>query len=298
MALHAETKQLNDALLAARAAAPPPTPERLREGYALLMGAVATTPVSKVEEVDAGGLRALLFTPPEAGDGLCVWFHGGGFVISSPELATAEVDRLAVVARSRVLSVEYRLAPEHPLPAAQHDALAATRWALERAGTLGADGRRVAVGGDSAGGNLAAVAGQRVAGLRAQVLVYPAADLRGDRPLPHDEGYALDAATMAAFVDAAASGGVYLADPLVSPLLAPVELLAASPPTLLVTAEYDPGRDDARAYGEALRAAGVEVTALHFDDQMHLFFSLPQLLEGARTAIDAAGAFLVERLGA
>lgn len=298
MALHPETAAINDAVQAARAGEPEPTLERMREGYALLMQATGTSErACKVEDVDAGGLGALLFTPPEVTEGLCVWFHGGGFMISSPQLAANETDRLAVASRCRVLSVDYRLAPEHPLPAPQHDAIAATRWAIAHASELGADPQRVGVGGDSAGGNLAAVTSQRVDGVAAQVLVYPATDLRGGRPMPHAEGYALDRATMDRFLSAADGGQIDLADPLVSPLLAPRELLATSPPTLLITAEYDPIVDDARAYGDALRGAGVEVTARHFDDQMHLFFSLPEVVEGSRAAIALAGEFLSAHLG-
>ncbi len=295
MALNAQTEALNAAMQAARATAPPPTPESVREAYERLISLTAApAPASRVEEVDVAGCPSLLVTPPEVDDGLLVWFHGGGFVLNSPQLSLTEVDRLAVAARCRCVSVGYRLSPEHPLPAAQHDAIAAATEAIDRAPALGADPRKVAVGGDSAGGNLAAVAAQRVAGLCAQLLVYPAVDLR-DVPLedrPHAEGYALDAATMDFFTSQALRGGVDPADPLVSPLLASPAVLAATPPALVVTCEYDPIRDDGRRYAAALRAAGVRVEELRYDDEMHLFFSLPEILDGAKRAIAEAGEFL------
>jgi acetyl esterase len=109
----------------------------------------------------------------------------------------------------------------------------------------------------------------------------------------HTEGYVLDGPTIDFFFEQA-SGSLDPADPLVSPLLAERDVLAAAPPALVVTAEYDPLLADGRGYAEALRAAGVSVDELYFDDQMHLFFSLPELLDGARTAIERAGEFLAE----
>ena len=301
MPLNPQTAGLNEVIQAVRATAPPPTVATARAGYQELIAQVgAASTVSSVEQLDVAGRPALLVSPPERERGLLVWFHGGGWTINSPALSLTEVDRLAVAGRCRCLSVDYRLAPEHPLPAAQHDAIAAARWAIEHAPSLGASPAGVAVGGDSAGGNLAAVAAQRVEGLCAQLLVYPSVDLRPESvsTLPHLEGYALDGPTMTFFLDQALSGGADPADPLLSPLLAPPTVLAATPPALVITCEYDPIRDDGRRYAAALLAAGVEVEELRFDDEMHLFFSLPEVLDGAKRAIEASGTFLAKRSAA
>jgi acetyl esterase len=295
MPLNEQTAAINEMVVASRADAPPPTPATIREGYATLIGLVGKKEFSsKVEPIDVGGLDSLLFTPPECDDGLLVWFHGGGWVINSPELSSSEADRLAVAGRCRVLNVGYGLAPEHPMPGPQLDAIAAATWAIEHAAELGANPAKVAVGGDSAGGNLAAVAAQRVPGLRAQVLVYPGVDNRAQDRYDHDEGYMLDGATMRFFISTAA-GDFDVNDPLVSPLLADREVLAATPPALVLTAEYDPLLDQSRKYSAALTHAGVAVTDVHFDDETHLFFSLTEVLDGARRAIEATGSFLREQ---
>jgi acetyl esterase len=297
--LNPQTAAINDLVLAARASAPPPTAGLMRESYAALIEATTTERVSTVEPIEVAGLPSLLLTPPVCDGGLLVWFHGGGWTINSPELSINETDRLATAARCRCVSVGYRLAPEHPFPAPQLDAIDATRWCLEHLGDLGDPAARVAVGGDSAGGNLAAVAAQRVAPLCAQLLVYPAVDLRVERRggYEHAEGYALDAAAMDFFY-AQSTGDTDLADPLVSPLLASSDVLSSVPPALIVSAEYDPLTAEGREYAAALRAAGVDVEVDHYDDEMHLFFSLPGVLDGSKRAIDRAGAFLAGRFAA
>jgi acetyl esterase len=288
------TAMLNDQVNAVRATAPPPTVQSMRDGYALFIEQVGTAEtMSKVEELEVEGLPSLSFTPPECDDGLLVWFHGGGWTISEPRYALNEVDRLAVAARCRAISVGYRLAPEYPFPEPQLDGITAANWCVEHAKALGADPRRVAVGGDSAGGNLAAVAGQRVDGLCAQVLVYPAADLRAERraSYPHLEGYFLDGPAIDFFYTSAA-GEADLDDPILSPAAASDELLAASPPTLVITAEYDPLRDDGVDYAALLARHGVAVETRHYEHQMHGFLSWPELSADARDAIETAGRFL------
>jgi len=298
--LNPVTEQINEVVQAFRQSAPPPTVDTLREGYAQFIEQVGTTSTtSKVEPIDIDGLASLLFTPPDCGDGLLVWYHGGGWVISAPELATNEVDRLAVAARCRALSVGYRLAPEHPFPASQVDGVVAGNWSVAHAAELGADPRKVAVGGDSAGGNLAAVAAQRVDELCAQILVYPACDLREESRAaqPYREGYFLDGQGIDFFM-ACAADDADLSDPMLSPALAMRDVLAQAPPAMVITAEYDPLRDDGRRYAAALKAAGVRVETRHYDEQMHGFFSMPEALEDARGAIEAAGAFLIEQFDA
>lgn len=296
--LNPQTAALNDAIQAHRASAPPMTPEGMRAGVAQLLAMAApASPRCAVEDLEVAGMRCLLVTPPAHGEGLLVWYHGGGFTIGSARLALNELDRLAVAARCRCVSVEYRLAPEHPLPAAQRDAIAAATWARANATGLGADPARVAVGGDSAGGNLAAVAAQHVGGLCAQLLAYPAVDCRPEAlaDVPHPDGYLLDRATVEFFMDQALSGGADPADPLVSPLLAPSAVLAATPPALVITCEYDPLRDGGRRYAAALAATGVPVDELRLDDEMHLVLSLAELLDGGKRAIEEAGSFLAKR---
>jgi acetyl esterase len=298
MSLNAQSASINDAVVAARKVAPAPTVESMRDGYVALMAATATTDRScTVEEVAVAGFPSLLLSPPACDGGLLVWFHGGGFILSSPHAALSETDRLAAAARARCVSVGYRLAPEYPLPAAQLDAIEATRWCVEHADELGVDRARVAVGGDSAGGNLAAVSAQRVDGLAAQLLVYPTVDQRPERraAFEHTDGYILDGATID-FFRSNSMGSVDPSDPLVSPLLADRAVLAATPTAMVITAELDPLVDDGRDYVAALRAAGVDVEHAHFPDEMHLFFSIPEHLDGAKRAIALAGDFLARAL--
>jgi acetyl esterase len=299
MALDPVTAQINDLVQAVRKDAPPLTVSAVREGWAQLMAQVGTTEMQcKVESTTVGDLPALTFTPPSSDDGLVVWFHGGGWVIGSPSITANEVDRLAVASRSRVISVDYRLAPEHPFPASQLDGVASAAWCLEHAAGLDADRRCVAVGGDSAGGNLAAVAAQRVPGLAAQVLVYPGCDLTAERraSFEHKEGYLLDAESIEFFFEQV--GPANLRDPLISPMFADEATLAAAPPALVITDEYDPLTVECHEYAAKLRAAGVDVDEVHFDHQMHGFFSMPEVLEDARLAIERAASFLTDRFAA
>ena len=294
MSLDPVTAQINDLVQEVRKSSPPLTVELLRGGYAQFIEQVGTDATTcKVEPIEVDGLASLSFTPPDCGDGLLVWYHGGGWVISSPELASNELDRLAVAARCRAISVGYRLAPEHPFPTPQLDGIVAATWCVAHAEELGADPRAVAVGGDSAGGNLAAVAAQRVDGLCAQVLVYPGTDLSPARieAQPYQEGYFLDHAAIEFFL-AQAVGDADVYDPVISPARAMTQVLETAPPALVITAEYDPLRDDGREYAELLRKAGVHVETKHYDAQMHGFFSMPEALADARDAIETAGAFL------
>jgi acetyl esterase len=217
-----------------------------------------------------------------------VWFHGGGWVIGDLDGADGTCRALCRDGDALVVSVDYRLAPEHPFPAAVEDCWAATRWVADQGGELGGDPARLAVGGDSAGGNLAAVVAQlaRDAGgppICFQALVYPVTDATCDRPSIREnaEGYLLTTDGMEWFY------GHYLGahdrrDPRVSPLLAPD--LTGLPPAYVVTAEYDPLRDQGRAYVEALTAAGVPATLDEVAGTIHGFFSLDQMLDVATQA--------------
>jgi len=232
-----------------------------------------------------------------------VYFHGGGWVVC--DLDTHDVICRAIARRSGavVVSVDYRLAPEHRFPAAVIDCYAATRWVAENAEQLGIDPRRIAVGGDSAGGNLAAVVslqsrdetGPHIA---LQVLVYPVTDLSSlDTPSYREfaEGYGLTAPEMEWFRDQ------YLARPEdarcfhASPLLAPD--LRGLPPALVITAECDPLRDEGEAYAKRLEEAGVHVRYTCYAGMIHPFFSLQGGVAQAREAIAEVAAAIASSAG-
>lgn len=280
------------------------TPEQLRAVTAAAAEAsgYAGADVASVLAQDLGGTPALVVTPPEAtGAGnqpALVWFHGGGWVIGSAAEALPLAQDLAVASGCLVVDVDYRLAPEHRFPTAVDDALTATRWVLDHAGELGADPRRVAVGGDSAGGNLAAVVAQQVTGLVAQVLVYPVTDATWSQPSISElaDGYLLTADLLRWFA-AHYLGEADPADARVSPLRADQAALAAACPALVLTAEYDPLRDEGEAYAERLRRAGVPTVSRRFDGQLHGFLSVgPAMPAGAR-AIEEIGHHLRQVFG-
>jgi acetyl esterase len=226
-----------------------------------------------------------------------VYFHGGGFVIGDLETHDAPCRMLCADGAQHVLSVAYRLAPEHPFPAAVDDAVAALGWAQAHAASLGADPSRVAVGGDSAGGNLAAVAAQRAAHEGrppiAQLLVYPVTDGVERRPSDalFDEGWFLSQADRGTFA-MHYHGAVAVApdDPRLAPLRAPD--LSGLPPALVVTAGFDILRDEGEAYAEALRAAGTSARTLRVTGFGHGFIHVATVLPGARRAMrDVAAAW-------
>jgi acetyl esterase len=278
------------------------SPQDARQGFrALTCDSVRPEQVLEVGEVGElevpggeGARPARLYRP--AGPGpwpTTVFLHGGGFVIGDLDTHDQTCRRICRDAETAVLSVDYRLAPEHPFPAGVEDALAATRWALENADRLGGTGR-VGVAGDSAGGNLAAVASQHLPGIAAQLLVYPATDALTDRPSRQEnaEGYFLELATMEWFFThyvGSAAGQVAHDDVRISPLLAPD--LTGQPPAVVVTAEFDPLRDEGEAYADRLAAAGVPVDRVRYDGLIHGFVDMGAMSPAA----DAALADLVAR---
>jgi acetyl esterase len=252
---------------------------------------VPTIDVHEIRDVDAGGVPARLYRPSdEPGLGLFVYFHGGGWVIGDLDTHDQIGRRLAVASGHAVLSVAYRLAPENPFPAGLEDAVTAARWSYANAESLGCDPDRLAIGGDSAGGNLAAVVTQREAiPFRLQVLVYPVTDARASSSsyAAYRDGPYLTAAGMHWYIEHYLSGGEGARDdPRVSPLLADDEALARSPATLVVTAELDPLVDEGEAYGERLRAVGVETTVTRYDGMFHGFIWYADFVDGARVALD------------
>ena len=249
-------------------------------------------PVGTVEAATVAGLEARVYRPE--GDGpwpTMVYLHGGGFVIGDLDTHDQICRRICSGASSVVVSVAYRLAPEAPFPAAVEDASAAVLWVAERLADLGGNDL-LAVGGDSAGANRSAVVAQQHRDLvGAQVLIYPATHPLGDYVSRADnaEGYLLEAATMDWFFTH--YGPTDPDDPRVAPLLGDLSGLA---PAVVVTAEFDPLRDEGEAYADALAAAGVPVDRMRYDGLVHGFIDMAAMSPAAAAALDD----LVRRIGA
>jgi acetyl esterase len=243
-----------------------------------------------------GEMRARHYTPVDGlpdGSPLLVFFHGGGFVVGDLDTHDGLCRLISRDADVGVLSIDYRLAPEHKAPAAVADCYAAYRWAVDNAVALGADPRRIAVGGDSAGGNLAAVVSRLARDDRdegvplpaLQLLLYPATNFAGDTrsKLLFSEGFFLTKPHMDWFRDNYLSGAaVDVSDPLISPLLA--DDLTGLPPALVLTAGFDPLRDEGHHYAEALAAAGVPVDYREYGSVVHAFANFFPLGGGSAVA--------------
>jgi acetyl esterase len=244
--------------------------------------------VHEVRDVDAGGVPSRLYRPSASTSiGLIVYFHGGGWVVGDLETHDHICRTMAVNTGHAVLSVDYRLAPEHKFPAAIDDAFAATKWAYDNASDLGVDAARVAVAGDSAGANLAAVVAQHgVVPLKYQVLIYPATDMSMTLPAIDEnaEGPTLTKVMMKWFVDHYLRDDSDVTNPLASPILAPDEVLKRVPPAVIVTAEYDPLRDDGEAYGKRLVSNGVSASVVRFNGTLHGFYSMLAGVDDAAAA--------------
>lgn len=242
-----------------------------------------------------GPLRLRVYTPyaGSAPRPLLAYFHGGGFVVGDLYTAGCTCRALAAQTGAVVAAVQYRLAPEHPLEAGRADCLAAVAWLAAHADELGADSALLTVGGDSAGGTLAAAVAQACAWgggptLAGQLLLYPATDMmsdyRSNRENAH--GYLLTRERLA-WVRGELSRVSDLSDPRLSPLRAGD--LSGIAPTLIVTAGFDPIRDEALAYADRLRASGVPALNLHYPGQIHGFISFDRVLLGARDALHRVG---------
>lgn len=295
MPLHPQSASLLEALVALGAPAlETQDPVTARRGFDAMI-TPSTQPIHHTRDLDADGVPVRLYRPNDRTDlGLLVYYHGGGWVLGGLESHDDVCRRLANAMGHAVLSVDYRLAPEHPFPAPLADSLNALRWAHDNASELGIDPTRIAVGGDSAGGNLAAVVAQlRPVDLRHQMLIYPVTDARRGSQSYRDnaEGYRLTAASMKWFCDHYLSGGHGSEDdPRVSPLCAPESALAGAPPALVITAEYDPLRDEGEEYARRLIAAGVPCTLTRYYGQIHGFFSMSAFVDDAPQAIAQAAA--------
>ncbi|MDE0801881.1 MAG: alpha/beta hydrolase [Acidimicrobiales bacterium] len=296
MAVDPQVQTILDGLAAAAETGPALTdqsPQEVRESFAMM--AVLGTPedVHSVEDSTVpgpvGDIAVRIYRPSEGGPlPALVWYHGGGFVIGDLDSHDAVCRSLASRAGCVVVSVDYRLAPEHPFPASPDDAEAAFDAIRARADDLGIDPDRIATGGDSAGGNLAAVvANARRGQVAFQMLIYPVTDMNrtSDSYRDNAEGYLLTAEMMAWF-EGHYTGGVDLDDPRVSPLFE--DDLSGVAPAYLVTAEFDPLRDEGEAYGKRLADAGVTVQMQRYEGMVHGFFQMTAIVDLAAVAVDDA----------
>ncbi|HEY9163805.1 MAG TPA: alpha/beta hydrolase, partial [Magnetovibrio sp.] len=230
-----------------------------------------------------------------------LYFHGGGFVLGSLDSHDALCHHLCSQSGAQVLAIDYRLAPKHPFPAALDDARIAAKWLCDHADVIHADPARLAIGGDSAGANLATTACRLLhstdgQAFRYQLLIYPMLDLRLNQPSVQSfgEGYRLTADILRWFVTCYVPEMDRVSDPLISPLLAPD--LSSLPASLVLTAGFDPLRDEGLAYAAALRQAGVTCETMDYGDMIHGFCNMPGSLQQARNALAVLGRKLAEAL--
>ena len=290
----------------------PPLPsqgvELVRQGYVAARGFLSEKPeVANVEDRmlpgPAGDIPVRIYTPVgEAPHPILVYYHGGGWVIGDLETSDGISRAFANTAASIVVAVGYRLAPEHKYPAAVDDAFAALNWVAEHAAEIGGDPKRVAVFGESAGANLAAIVAQlaKDAGgpaLAYQVLAYPVTNFAFDTESYQEKGddYYLTEESMRWF------WGLYLndeseaVDPKASPLLR--EDVSDLPPGIVVTPEYDPLRDEGEAYGMRLQEAGVDFEIWRAEGMIHDFLGMTNILPEAKDAIETLGGKLKTAFG-
>ncbi|MEM8766478.1 MAG: alpha/beta hydrolase [Pseudomonadota bacterium] len=281
------------------------SPAEGREMYKVMRPVNPELPIGRIEDQmipgPAGEIPVRIYHPTSDGPHpILVNFHGGGWVIGDLDTADSASRSLAEAASCIVVSVDYRLAPEHPYPAAVEDAYAATVWAAAAADALGGNGK-LAVGGESAGGNLAAVVSQMARdgdgpAIDFQLLAYPVVDhdLSRGSYSENGEGYLLEKDTMVWFWDTYCPDASRRGEPAASPLLA--DSLAGLPPALVVTAQYDPLRDEGNAYAEALKAAGGQAELRCYDGLVHDFLATAALFPSSKAAFDEVAAALKSAL--
>ena len=283
-------------------------PAMIRRGYQMQRQASDQNPPQDVTAKDlevggaAGPIPARLYTPGGAKtpSGGLVYFHGGGFTIGDLETHDGHCRRLASLAGVRVLAIDYRLAPEHPFPAGHDDALAATKWAFDHAAELGIDPARIAVGGDSAGGNLAAsvaidLKDDPARKIAFQLLLYPGiwpeTETASRQAL---DGPILTKAALAWFDKSLAAAGHPQAG---RAFLGKVKLTGGLPPALVVTAGFDPLKDEGRDYAARLTAAGNVATHVEYAGLVHDFYVMPDVSPAVHEAVKETAAALKAAVG-
>jgi acetyl esterase len=248
-----------------------------------------------------GEIPVRIYTPEGAGPfGVLVYFHGGGWVIGDLDTSDAVCREITTLSGVVVMSVDYRMAPEHPYPAAVIDSFDATAWASEHMQALNGNGK-LAVAGESAGGNLSAVVCLKARDengpkIDFQCLMYPVTDCDMTRQsyIDNGEGYLLEKQSMEWFWNTYCPDQAKRREPHASPLLA--ENLQGLPPALVMTAEFDPLRDEGEAYAEALNAAGTEATVVRYDGLVHDFLATAAIFECSRTGLLATVSALKQHL--
>ena len=273
-------------------------PELARQEPRALLGLAQPEPVAEVENRTIpgpqGDIPVRIYTPEGNGPfPVLVFFHGGGWVICDLDTHDEACRSLANGTPCIVVSVDYRLAPEHKFPAAVDDCYAAAQWAARNAASLNGDSSRIAVGGDSAGGNLTAVIAQLARdrgepSLVFQLLIYPAVNFNADTPSSREnaDGYFLTRDDMIWFMNHYLNSPDDKNSPLASPAL--TADLSGLPPALVITAEYDPLRDEGEQYGQKLKDAGVPVTTSRYNGMIHGFVTLPGFDQGKRARAEAS----------
>lgn len=281
------------------------TPQEARAQYEAVANKLdlPIVPMSMITERAIGRqslyVKSRLYVPEEtkSADPMLIWFHGGGWTIGSLETHDRVCRGLAAQGGCRVLSVNYRLAPEHPFPSAVEDALAVFHTVMSAPKTFGADPKRIAVGGDSAGGNLAAVlcheakaAGDPMPCL--QMLIYPSVDIVGDYDSKErcKEGYLLTEEMTRWFVNHYLPNTKDRVDPRAAPLY--YEDFTGLPQTHIQTAGYDPLQDEAAAYADKLRQAGVQVDHRHYPGLIHGYFNMAGSVKAAKVGFNRAASVL------
>lgn len=306
MPLHPQAQVFCDAVNAAPYLAPSDERvEEIRTGFGTLVTFAAGEPeaVFAIEDADADGVPVRVYRPaPDPDLPVIVYFHGGGWTIGSVEQFDRITRQVANATNAIVVSVDYRLAPEHPYPAPLDDCWQALVWTAKNAATFGGDPTRLAVMGDSAGGNLAAVCAlsARDAGgpaLAMQVLVYPVVDCNFETASYRENGagYLLTELDMRWFFSCYAGPDRDRSDWRISPLHAAD--VGSVAPAVVVTAEFDPLRDEGKAYAERLVEAGVEVAYYPYDGMIHAFFGLSAVFDASRDALQRVSTDLRRAFG-
>jgi acetyl esterase len=310
MALDPDTKAVLDMI---RLAGRPPfetlTPAEARQAYAASRKILQTPPEDVAESRDTtiagplGSIGLRLYRPVGTGASdvlpALVWYHGGGWLLGDLDSHDAVCRRFCNAVRCRVISVDYRMAPEHVFPAAVNDCFAATKYVFDNAVELHVDPNKIAVGGDSAGGNLAAVMALMsrdgaLPPLAFQLLIYPATDMMMTTVsyTTIGPGAPLTSATMKWFIDHYAKG--HETDWHASP--GRVASVTGTAPALVLTCAHDPLRDEGIDYARRLEREGVRVVHLHYSDQIHGFMSMNRLIRAADQAIDVMARVLKQTL--